>query len=85
MSNCPKCNNSEAIVKDSRHIAYRNTTVVRRRRSCLKCNHKFNTYELPETLILMAEAKNFTKELGKVKLLAMEMADILAKEGINYV
>lgn len=40
---CPKCGHLEDRVADSR--AARNGDVIRRRRHCLKCGHRFTTYE----------------------------------------
>jgi len=40
---CPKCSNTEDKVVDSRGA--RNGLVIRRRRMCLKCGHRFTTYE----------------------------------------
>ena len=40
---CPKCAHSDDKVIDSRTI--RSGDVIRRRRSCLRCNHRFTTYE----------------------------------------
>lgn len=40
---CPKCGQSEDKVIDSRSV--RNGDVIRRRRVCLGCSHRFTTYE----------------------------------------
>jgi transcriptional repressor NrdR len=40
---CPKCGHLDDKVIDSRSV--RNGDVIRRRRSCLKCGHRFTTYE----------------------------------------
>ena len=40
---CPKCDHLEDKVIDSR--AARNNAVIRRRRMCLRCGHRFTTYE----------------------------------------
>ena len=40
---CPKCAHSDDKVVDSRTI--RNETVIRRRRVCTHCGHRFSTYE----------------------------------------
>lgn len=40
---CPKCGFQEDKVIDSRSA--RNGAVIRRRRMCLGCNHRFTTYE----------------------------------------
>ncbi|MDD2520258.1 MAG: transcriptional regulator NrdR [Kiritimatiellae bacterium] len=40
---CPKCAQSDDKVVDSRSI--RNGAVIRRRRVCARCGHRFTTYE----------------------------------------
>ncbi len=40
---CPKCGHREDKVIDSRSA--RNDSAIRRRRSCLRCGHRFTTYE----------------------------------------
>lgn len=40
---CPKCGFQEDKVVDTR--AVRNGDAIRRRRTCLKCNNRFTTYE----------------------------------------
>ena len=40
---CPKCTHQEDKVVDTR--AVRNGEAIRRRRVCLKCGHRFTTYE----------------------------------------
>ena len=40
---CPKCGFQEDKVVDTRSV--RNGEAIRRRRVCLKCNHRFTTYE----------------------------------------
>ena len=40
---CPFCNNKETKVTNSREID--DKTVIKRRRKCLKCETRFNTYE----------------------------------------
>lgn len=40
---CPKCTQTDDKVIDSRSI--RNGDIIRRRRICAKCGHRFTTYE----------------------------------------
>jgi transcriptional repressor NrdR len=40
---CPKCGQLEDKVLDSRET--KNGAVIRRRRQCLRCQHRFTTYE----------------------------------------
>lgn len=42
--NCPECKANENRVIDSRP----ERTEIKRRRACLKCNHRWNTYERHE-------------------------------------
>ncbi|MBZ0165288.1 MAG: transcriptional regulator NrdR [Candidatus Omnitrophica bacterium] len=48
---CPACNYKETKVIDSRLSGEGNS--VRRRRECLKCQHRFTTYEFVEQVPLM--------------------------------
>jgi len=48
---CPSCNYKETKVVDSRLSGEGNS--VRRRRECLKCQHRFTTYEYVEQVPLM--------------------------------
>lgn len=48
---CPTCNYKETKVIDSRLSGEGNS--VRRRRECLKCQHRFTTYEFVEQVPLM--------------------------------
>ena len=43
---CPKCGDQDDKVIDSR--ASREGAVIRRRRECLGCEHRFTTYEVIE-------------------------------------
>ena len=43
---CPFCNHDDTRVVDSRMT--RDGMQIRRRRECLKCNNRFNTFESPE-------------------------------------
>ncbi len=40
---CPKCGHLDDKVIDTRSV--KNGSVIRRRRMCLKCSHRFTTYE----------------------------------------
>ena len=44
---CPKCRSNQSKVGDSRQRVERLDTVYRRRR-CLNCSHRWNTYEIDE-------------------------------------
>ena len=58
---CPKCNNMDSKVIDTRLIEDGQTT--RRRRECEFCNFRFTTFERKEFTDLMVVKKNGTKEL----------------------
>jgi transcriptional repressor NrdR len=43
---CPNCESQDIVVKDSRdHKEY---NWIKRRRECLACDHRWNTYEISE-------------------------------------
>lgn len=50
---CPKCNSYTNSVKDSReHPEY---NWIKRRRRCDECDHRWNTYEIPESELQVEE------------------------------
>jgi transcriptional repressor NrdR len=55
---CPKCKHSESQVVDSRDA----TEGVRRRRECLKCKHRFTTYERAEVPSIVVIKKSGNRE-----------------------
>lgn len=57
---CPHCGNKNDSVIDSR--ISRNGSSVRRRRECLKCKHRFTTYEYVERVPLMVIKKDGRRE-----------------------
>jgi len=57
---CPYCGNKNDSVIDSR--ISRNGSSVRRRRECLKCKHRFTTYEYVESVPLMVIKKDGRRE-----------------------
>lgn len=66
---CPKCGNQDDKVIDSR--ASREGQAIRRRRECLKCGHRFTTYEQIERDILMVIKRDGRREeFSKEKLLS---------------
>jgi transcriptional repressor NrdR len=66
---CPKCGDLEDKVIDSR--ASREGSTIRRRRECLKCGHRFTTYEEIERDILMVIKRDGRREeFSKEKLLS---------------
>src|SRR5438309_11496614 len=66
---CPKCGRLDDKVIDSR--ASREGSVIRRRRECLVCGHRFTTYEEIEHQGLMVVKRDGRREeFSKEKLLS---------------
>lgn len=66
---CPKCAHSDDKVIDSRTI--RNGEVIRRRRCCLSCGHRFTTYEeVVKTSLRVIKRDGRHEELDREKLKA---------------
>ncbi len=57
---CPKCGCQDDKVIDSR--ASREGTTIRRRRECLRCDHRFTTYEEVEAQALMVIKRDGRRE-----------------------
>lgn len=53
---CPKCQECDSKVVESRDVS--EGGAIRRRRECLKCSHRFTTYERLETPYLAIRKKN---------------------------
>ncbi|HMO51098.1 MAG TPA: transcriptional regulator NrdR [Kiritimatiellia bacterium] len=65
---CPKCSHADDKVIDSRSI--RNGDVIRRRRVCLQCGHRFTTYEeVVKTSLRVIKRDGRHEELDRRKLL----------------
>ena len=58
---CPACGHMESKVIDSR--ASDEGKSIKRRRECLACQRRFNTYEVGENIPLMGIKKNDSREL----------------------
>lgn len=66
---CPHCGFGESKVIDSRAID--ESSSIRRRRECLNCQARFNTYETVETIQIMVKKKDGSREyFDKSKMLA---------------
>ncbi len=66
---CPHCGFTESKVVDSRSVDEGAT--IRRRRECLQCQARFNTYETIETIQIMVIKKDGSREyFDKSKMLA---------------
>ncbi|NWJ94877.1 MAG: transcriptional repressor NrdR [Chloroflexi bacterium] len=57
---CPFCHNRESKVIDSRDL--REGESIRRRRECLKCGHRFTTYERVEPINVLVIKKDGNRE-----------------------
>ena len=65
---CPQCNNTESKVLDSRPAE--EGASIRRRRECLKCEHRFTTYErLGENPVIVIKADGSSEAYERQKLL----------------
>jgi len=66
---CPKCGCQEDKVIDSR--SSREGATIRRRRECLKCGHRFTTYEEVERAgLVVVKRDGRREEFSKDKLLS---------------
>lgn len=65
---CPKCQSSQTKVLDSRSVD--DETSIRRRRECLNCGYRFNTYErIERTPLLVVKRDDTREEFSREKLL----------------
>ena len=58
---CPKCSNMDSKVVDSRMIE--EGGVIRRRRECERCGHRYTTFERIGNVELVVIKKDRTKEM----------------------
>ncbi len=58
---CPKCSNMDSKVVDSRMIE--EGGVIRRRRECERCGHRYTTFERIGNVELVVIKKDWTKEM----------------------
>ena len=66
---CPSCNHRDSRVLDSRPVE--DESSIKRRRECLECQKRFNTFEVLESVQIFVIKKNGDKELfDRTKLLA---------------
>ncbi|NRB70853.1 MAG: transcriptional repressor NrdR [Xanthomonadales bacterium] len=81
---CPLCNHPETRVVDSRLT--RDGMQIRRRRECLNCNNRFNTFEAPELKAPRIIKSDGVREafseakLRKGMLLALEKRPVETRE-----
>lgn len=65
---CPKCHQQQSKVIDSR--PFDEGTAIRRRRECLDCGFRFNTYErVEQTPLLVVKRDGTREEFNRDKLL----------------
>ena len=65
---CPHCGYQESKVVDSRHSE--DGTSIRRRRECLKCQKRFTTYEIVESLpIIVVKRDNSRQSFDRNKIM----------------
>ena len=57
---CPFCGDQESKVIDSRHSE--DGLSIRRRRECARCQHRFTTYEVVETLPILVVKRNGSRQ-----------------------
>lgn len=57
---CPKCGYEDSSVVDSRPTE--DTSSIRRRRECLKCKHRFTTYERMEEKPIVVKKRDGSSE-----------------------
>lgn len=57
---CPFCGDQDSKVVDSRHSD--DGLSIRRRRECIRCQHRFTTYEVVETLPIIVVKRNGSRQ-----------------------
>ena len=57
---CPFCGDQESKVVDSRHSE--DSLSIRRRRECMRCQRRFTTYEIVETLPIIVVKRNGSRQ-----------------------
>ncbi len=57
---CPFCGDMDSKVVDSRHSE--DGISIRRRRECSRCQHRFTTYEIVETLPIIVVKRNGSRQ-----------------------
>ena len=82
---CPFCGDQESKVVDSRHSE--DGLSIRRRRECSRCQHRFTTYEMVETLPILVvkrngSRQNFDKNNSMIRAFDKRKADIVELERI---
>ncbi|EKE28059.1 MAG: ATP-cone protein [uncultured bacterium (gcode 4)] len=79
---CPKCKNYDTKVIDSR-IA-EDSTSIRRRRECEKCNARFTTFERMEFINFLVTKKNWEAEMYDRTKLQRSILKALHKRNVDF-
>lgn len=79
---CPYCGYEDDKVIDSRMAD--GGTVIRRRRVCLKCNERFNTYERIETISIIVIKKDNSRQEYKREKIMSGIMRACVKRPIRY-
>ena len=73
---CPECGAAEHNVKDSRGRAAHGVSMIRRRRECCDCGHRFTTLEITEkALEEMMVNSGLTGALREIEAAVAEVAE----------
>ena len=78
---CPACGYHDSKVIDSRPITEGNS--IRRRRECLACQKRFNTFEMIEAVQIFVIKKDGTKELYDRNKLLSGLLKACQKRPVN--
>ena len=71
---CPECGGTKSKVLDSRSVV----DMIRRRRECITCGHRFNTFEIREdaipatTDVLLAKNREVAAQLARLAQFILE-------------
>ena len=78
---CPSCGYADSRVIDSRPVS--DGTSIRRRRECLSCQKRFNTFEVVEALQIVVVKKDGSKELFDRNKLLTGLLKACQKRPVN--
>ena len=79
---CPYCGYTDSKVLDSRPSD--DKTTIRRRRECLKCEKRFTTYEVVETVPLFVIKKDGSREMFNKDKMLNGMIKSCEKRMVNF-
>ena len=78
---CPFCGFEESKVLETRTVPERNS--IKRRRECLECQKRFNTFEMLESVQIFVIKKNGDKELFDRNKLLVGVLKATQKRPVN--